>query len=103
MANEDDTEPELLGASVRRPDHVVYRRFPAETVALNLESGKYHGLNPTAGRMLELLEECATVSDAASRLAEEYGRPSAEIESDLCRLCSDLAERGLIEIGGPAN
>ena len=38
--------PEL---KVRVPRHVVHRDFPAQTVILNLETGKYHGLNPTAG------------------------------------------------------
>ena len=37
---------------------------------LNLESGRYHGLNPTAGRMLELLGELGEV-DA---VAEAHGR-----------------------------
>jgi DNA-binding CsgD family transcriptional regulator len=42
---------------VRVPQHVVHRAFPARTVVLNLETGKYHGLNPTAGRMLTALEQ----------------------------------------------
>jgi Coenzyme PQQ synthesis protein D (PqqD) len=83
---------------VRIPDHVVFRSFPTETVALNLETGRYHGLNPTAGRMLEVIETSADLAAAAQALAAEYGQPLETVEADLGRLCADLAERGLIEL-----
>lgn len=88
----------VLAGKARVPAHVVYRSFPRETVVLNLDTGKYHGLNPTAGRMLELLEASETVEAAALRLAEEYGRDGDEIRSDLYELCVELRERGLLEI-----
>jgi hypothetical protein len=96
------TAPEvpLLAASVRVPQHVVYRSFPAETVVLNLQTGRYHGLNPTAGRMLEELERAATVRDAAVALVGSCAESQATIERDLCELCDALQERGLIEIDG---
>ncbi len=90
----------LLSASIRVPQHVVYRSFPAETVVLNLDTGKYHGLNPSAGRMLEALVQASTVRAAADTLAESYRQPLDAIERDLCELCDALHERGLIEIDG---
>lgn len=84
--------------AVRVPDHVVFRSFPTETVALNLETGQYHGLNPTAGRMLEAIEASADLDSAARALAAEYGQPRETVETDLRQLCADLAERGLIEL-----
>ena len=83
------------------PEHVVHRAFALETVVLNLRTGKYHGLNPSAGRMFELLEKTPTVKEAALRFAEEYAQPLEEIESDLCQLCRELAARGLIELNSP--
>ncbi len=83
---------------VRIPDYVVHRRFPAETVLLNLDTGQYHGLNPTGGRMLEVLEEVGTIDEAARRLAEEYEQPEEEVRADLRTFCAGLADRGLIEI-----
>lgn len=81
----------------RIPDHVVFRSFPVETVVLNLDTGRYHGLNPIAGRMLEALEKASSLADAAALLAAEYEQPAAAVEADLHRLCGDLAARGLIE------
>jgi PqqD family protein of HPr-rel-A system len=89
---------ELRAARVRLPQHVVHRAFVEETVVLNLRTGKYHGLNPTAGRMLEVLGESPTVADAIAALAAEYGVEAERIERDVAELCGGLLERGLIEI-----
>jgi hypothetical protein len=98
--NAPQGSPPLLRAKVVVPQNVVFRRFPAETVVLNLQTGKYHGLNPTAGRMLEALSESATVSAAVEALAAEYDRPAAGVERDVQNLCQALLDRGLIETEG---
>jgi hypothetical protein len=92
----------VLRAQVAIPDHVVHRAFPTETVVLNLQTGRYHGLNPVAGRMLEELERQETAEAAAAIIAEEYGQPLDDIERDLCQLCIDLSRRGLVVIDVPA-
>jgi Coenzyme PQQ synthesis protein D (PqqD) len=89
---------ELLAARVRLPQHVVHRSFVAETVVLNLRTGKYHGLNPTAGKMLEALAVAPTAGATVPELAREYGVEPAKVEGDLLKLCEGLLERGLIEI-----
>jgi hypothetical protein len=100
-AGETMTNEALLKEKARTPEHVVYRPFVKETVVLNLQSGKYHGLNPTGGRMLEVLERAETVGAAAGQLADEYGAALEELEADLCDFCRDLLERGLIELRAP--
>ncbi len=101
MAGDSSTDDRaLLAARARLPEHVVHRGFAAETVVLNLQTGKYHGLNPTAGRMLEVLESKDTVGEAAADIANEYGQPIDQVEQDLCALCADLVERDLIELDG---
>lgn len=87
---------------LRIPQHVVYRDFPAQTVVLNLETGRYHGLNPTAGRMLAALEQAPTVAAAARIVADGYARPLAGVEHDLCELCEQLLSRGLVEFADRA-
>jgi hypothetical protein len=90
--------PALLACKIKVPQHVVYRSFPTETVVLNLQTGRYHGLNATAGGMLSALEHAASVHDAAVTVAAEYEQPQPLIEHDMCTLCSVLLERGLIEL-----
>lgn len=92
----DDSE--MLDRSVVIPPNVVYREFAHETVILNLDTGKYHGVNPTAARMLEVLQQSRTVRDAAAKLSETYQQPLGRIEGDLVSLCTGLLERGLIAV-----
>ena len=92
----------VLPAAVRVPQHVVYRAFAAETVVLNLNTGIYHGLNPTAGRMLQLLDELGDLEATAALLANEYRRPRPQIAEDLDAFCRDLLARGVIEPQPPS-
>lgn len=87
---------ELLAATLSVPGHVVYQNFVHETVILNLETSRYHGVNPTGGAMLDALARAPRVADAAQNLARELGRPLQEIEIDLCDLCAELLGRGLL-------
>jgi hypothetical protein len=93
---------EVLAASVSVPDHVVYREFAKETVLLNLDTGQYHGINPTGGTMLRSLERAPTVGEAAAELANHFGRSRDEMEHDVCAFCNDLLERGLVALDAPA-
>lgn len=89
----------MLEAVVHVPKHVVYRSFEAETVLLNLQTGQYHGLNRSGGRMLELLDTAGgSVREAIERLADEYGEDPEAIEDGLACFCAALASRGLIEV-----
>lgn len=97
MQATDRTDVEILASKVHVPDHVVHRAFVRETVILNLETGKYHGLNRTAGRMLEVVDGADTIQAAAVVLADEFEQPQETIEADLCSLCRELADRNLIE------
>ncbi len=91
----------LLANNVTVPNHVVYRSFPSETVVLNLNTGRYHGLNATAGEMLESLERASCIRDAAAAISDRYGQPQTEVELDLCMLCNLLLDRGLIDVDEP--
>jgi len=91
------TNEEILSSAIRRPDHVVREAFAGETVMLNLNNGQYHGLNATAGQILNALESEQTVERAATRLSA--GPESLdEVSRDVVGLCRDLLDRGLIEL-----
>jgi len=98
MARDDIHDGELLDVAVLIPEHVVFRSFAQETVALNLRTGRFHGLNGTAGRMLQLVQRCQRPRDAVAPLASEYGVSPEEIARDLENLLTLLLERELIGI-----
>jgi|tagenome__1003787_1003787.scaffolds.fasta_scaffold20764832_3 coenzyme PQQ synthesis protein D (PqqD) len=91
-------ERDILASRLVVPEHVFRRGFPEETVALNLDSGRYHGLNPVAARMLETAADQATIGAAVPLLAEEFGQPQDVIARDLQQLCRDLLDRGLVQL-----
>lgn len=80
------------------PEHVVVRSFANETVVLNLHTQQFHGLNPTAGRMLEVIGQQTTLRRALAVLAADYGKEPSEIEPHLHRLVGDLESRGLLVV-----
>lgn len=89
---------DVLAARPSVPNHVVYREFVQETVVLNLETGTYHGLNASGGKMLETLGSAPTVREAARSLAAHYQRPLPTIEDDLYKFCLDLHDLGLVDL-----
>lgn len=99
MSTELRTAQQILAMRARIPADVVLRSFVSETVVLNLDTGQYHALNPTAGRMVEALVEADTVGDAADVLVGQYDCAREELVADLCRFCADLERRGLIALG----
>ena len=96
--NVTDTDDAFLTARVRIPQAVVYRSFAHETVVLNLDTGLYHGVNSTGGRMLDALAAVGSVRECAEILAHEYDCPLDEIRGDLCKFCEALVDRGLLVI-----
>jgi hypothetical protein len=96
VTNNSERADQLLTSRLRVPGDVVYRNFGHETIVLSLADGTYHSVNATGGRMLETLEDVSSVSRAAARLAEEYGRDLSEVQNDLVEFCEQLVDRGLL-------
>lgn len=96
-----EAQRRILDGRVVVADQVVYRRFADETVALNLESGAYYGLNGVAGDIIAGLDEGTVPRVVAQELAERYEVPLERVQQDLAQLCTDLVARGLIEVREP--
>jgi hypothetical protein len=90
----------LLARRARVPQHVVYREFVNETVVLNLQTGTYHGLNPTGGLMLQAIDKIGGLRAALEKLVSDYEWNIAEVEPDFVSLCERLLERNLLELDG---
>jgi hypothetical protein len=98
MSTHEASGRDLLDAVVVFPEHVIFRSFAHETVALNLQTGQFHGLNVTAGRMVELVQRSARPRDAVRTLAAEYHVGEDQIAGDLADLLALLRNRELIEL-----
>jgi hypothetical protein len=83
---------------VQRNDDCVAAMVADELVVMSLDLGRYFGLNPTAARVWELLEQPRTMDELCDSLGEEY-----EVERDTCRLeiealLEDLSNEGLVTV-----
>ena len=91
----------LRAATVRLPDAVVFRALAAETVLLDLRTGRYHGLDPRAAALIAALVRAGSPSSAARLLAANGpdGPDGLEaVEEELCALCLALADQDLLEV-----
>lgn len=80
------------------PDGIVALTNGDETIAANIRTGHFHGLNATAARMWELLGRGRSLRSSARMLAREYGVRASMVERDLLTLAADLAARRLITL-----
>lgn len=96
------THSDVMASRPEIPEKVVCREFGPDLVALNLESGRYHGLNRTAAVMFERLRTATRVGDVVDELAAEFGQPAARIEEDRSALCRALVDRGLLRLDASA-
>jgi hypothetical protein len=85
-----------LESSITIPDEVLFREVAGEAVILNLETGKYYGLNEIGTRMWTLITEHGCLQPVYNALLEEYDVHEERLQSDLLELVDDLVARGLL-------
>lgn len=88
----------LRAATVRLPDAVVFRALAAETVLLDLRTGRYHGLDLRAAALIAALVRAGSPSSAARLLAANGPDSLDAVEDELCELCVALADQDLLEV-----
>ena len=70
----------------------------AEQAILQLDSGKYFGLNPVGARVWQLAAEPRKVSEILATLLAEYEVPADRCRADLLALLQKLQAAGLVEV-----
>ena len=69
-----------------------------EQAILQLDSGKYYGLNPVGARVWQLLAQPHQVSEVLTTLLAEYDVPADRCRADLFALLQKLQAAGLVEV-----
>ncbi len=83
-------------ARFRRKPNVLVRDLGGEAVLLDLDSGRYFGLNATGVRILELVDGDRSVAEMGRHLTREFTAPPDEIAADLHELLAALVGEGLL-------
>ena len=78
------------------PDGVLRATIQDEQVLLNADTGVYHLVNQTGSRVIGLMGEGRTVSDAVDELAREGDRPREQVARDVDAFMKAMTRRGLL-------
>ena len=87
-----------LNAVVRIPANVNFQNLNDELVILDLESGKYFGLDPVGARIWTLIGEHGSLIKVLGAMLEEYNASQEQLERDLLKLVEELAAQKLVVI-----
>jgi hypothetical protein len=79
-----------------RAESVLEQQLDDEIVLLDLESGRYFGLQAVGVRAWFLLGESGDTDRVQVQLLEEFEVEDAELRQDLDALWHDLLEAGLV-------
>jgi hypothetical protein len=85
-----------LNTRLSVPHHVKSRLVGDETVLLDLESGKYFGLDGVGKRIWEAVGEGLMLGEIAAVVVSEYKVEEEQAQSDVIDFASDLVRRGLL-------
>ncbi|HYU35253.1 MAG TPA: PqqD family protein [Thermoanaerobaculia bacterium] len=87
-----------LTSTVVVPERVLFRDLAGEGVLLELDSGRYFGLNETGTRMWRLLVQHGRVEAALEALLEEYEVPRDRLREELLEFVDALLAQRLLDL-----
>ncbi len=89
-----------FGMRAAVPADVLVQELQGESVLLNMQTGRYFGLDGVGTRMWTALTTAESLRAACDNLAEEYDVERERLERDLRALVEKLVEHGLVEVRG---
>jgi len=90
-------ESNLFERKLRQPKGVMLRELDGEAVVLNLDNGRYYGLDEIGTRLYALLTAADTAEAALAAALAEYEVDEATLRADVSSLVERLTDEGLIE------
>ncbi len=88
-------EPQMR---VRRIDDVLETDINDETVMMDIDQGRYFGLNDTGTRIWALLAQPIVIRDLCAQLAVEFDVPREQCEQEVFDFLGSMLTRGLLQV-----
>ncbi len=79
-------------------EQVIVRELSGESVLLDLQSGRYFGLNAVGTRTWTLMLEGRTLREVGDALCDEFDGTPAVIRAEIMRFADELCNNGLCRI-----
>ena len=89
-----------LDIRITVPPGVLFRDLDGEAVLLELESGRYFGLNETGTRFWLLLQEHGSVEPVLRAMLDEYDVAEDCLRRELLSFLETLSAQRLVEVHG---
>ena len=91
--------PISLTSRASVPADVLVQEMQGESVLLNLNSGRYFGLNEVGTRIWKACTTSASLQEATDALVSEYDVEPERLRQDLLELVEKLVGHGLLAVG----
>lgn len=91
-----------LESQIKQNNSIYTSSIDHEAVMLNVELGKYFGMNSIASDIWNKLKTPMSVSSLVQSLSSEYDITAAECQADIVPFIEQLIDNGLIELEIPA-
>ena len=76
----------------------MFRELDGEAVLLNLESGKYYGLDPVGSRIWQFVQQTPLLRSVWQSMQGEFDAPADTLHTDLLTFIDELSGEGLITL-----
>lgn len=89
----------ITGTSrIRRRDAPLFTRLDDEMLGLDTQAGLAYSLNPSAGRVWELIESWSTIESICTALAQEYEVEPSTCLAEVTALLERLRDASLLDV-----
>ena len=85
-----------------RADLLASDLSETELVMMNIDAGKYYGVEGVAKVIWEFLNESRSVSEVCAHVCENFDIEAATAESDTLEFLNQLVSEGLVQVAGEA-
>lgn len=79
-------------------EDTIFRKLDDEMIIIDMNSGKYFGLNETGARIWTLLNEFNDIKKVQGSLLDEYNISEEECLKELKRFLQTIYEKGLVDV-----
>ncbi len=83
---------------IKRNNEVFASTIDDEVVMMNIQSGKYYGMDSVGSRIWELISEKIQVQQVIDQLLEEYDVSEEQCRSDVLEFLQELNQNKLLKV-----
>ncbi|MFW5944368.1 MAG: lasso peptide biosynthesis PqqD family chaperone [Bacteroidota bacterium] len=83
---------------IKRNKEVFASEIDEEVVMMNVDTGKYYGMDTVGSRIWELIAEEIQVKDVIGKLMEEYDVEEEQCKNDVLEFLNELYENKLVQV-----